>query len=210
MKLTKVSRNGRGRPRSFDSEKALDRALQVFWKQGYEGTSISDLTAAMNINRPSLYAAFGNKEALFDKVLERYIQGPGSYVTKALLAPTAREFVEELLTRSADFFTDQSHACGCMSLNAGLALNPDNKRVRQLLKKRQAAREVLFVQRFKRALAEGDLPAGSDPSELADYVSVIFQGLAVQAAGGATRKDLQKVVGLVLSNWPPRITTAYS
>ncbi|HEY0257656.1 MAG TPA: TetR/AcrR family transcriptional regulator, partial [Candidatus Methylacidiphilales bacterium] len=194
----------RGRPRSFDSDKALDLALQLFWRQGYERTSVSDLTRAMGINPPSLYAAFGNKEALFEKVLNRYVQGPGSYIKKALLEPTVHGFVQKLLSTSADFFTDSSHPCGCMSLNAGLAWGQESKKVRQQLVKRGAAREELFAQRLRQALAEGDLPEGSNPRELARYLSVIFQGLAVQAARGASRKDLQRVVDLFISSWPPK------
>src|SRR5450432_383634 len=96
MKKTLLSGN-KGRPRGFDPETALDQALHVFWRQGYEGTSLTDLTEAMGINRPSLYAAFGNKEALFRKVLERYATGPTSYMTKALAQPTAHKVVEHLL-----------------------------------------------------------------------------------------------------------------
>lgn len=204
MKLTPIPLQGRGRPRSFDTERALDRALQLFWRQGYEGTSVSDLTEAMGINPPSLYAAFGNKEALFEKVLDHYIQGPGRYVKQALLEPTAVDFVKKLLSASADFFTDPSHPCGCMALNAGLAWNPESKKVREHLARRRASREELFEQRFRQALKEGDIPKGADPRDLARYLSVVFQGMAVQAANGTSRQDLQRVVDLVLSGWPPR------
>jgi AcrR family transcriptional regulator len=203
MKRASASARHRGRPRSFDAERALDRALQVFWRQGYEGTSMTDLTKAMGINPPSLYATFGNKETLFEKVLDRYIEGPGGYVKESLLAPTAAEFVRQLLSASADFFTDPSHACGCLAINAGLAWNPESKEVHKQLARRHVAREKLFEDRLRQALREGDLPKDSDPRDLARYLSVVFQGLAVQASAGATRRDLQKVVDMVLSGWPP-------
>src|SRR5436190_7853112 len=97
----------RGRPRSFDAEKALECALEVFWRKGYEGTSLPDLTRAMRINRPSLYAAFGNKEALFRKALDRYVQGPAAYVRKSLTESTARAVAERVLRGSADLLTDR-------------------------------------------------------------------------------------------------------
>src|SRR5438552_872534 len=104
----KKSAAPRGRPRAFDADKALDRALQVFWRKGYEGTSLSDLTRAMGINRPSLYAAFGDKEALFRKVLDRYVEGPSAYVREALEEPTARAVVERLLLGTAELLTDMA------------------------------------------------------------------------------------------------------
>jgi AcrR family transcriptional regulator len=164
---------------------------------------MTDLTKAMGINPPSLYATFGNKEALFEKVLDRYIEGPGGYLKESLLAPTAVEFVRQLLSASADFFTDPSHACGCLAINAGLAWNPESKAVHKQLARRHVAREKLFADRLRQALKEGDLPKDSDPRDLARYLSVVFQGLAVQASAGATRRDLQKVVDLVLAGWPP-------
>jgi AcrR family transcriptional regulator len=164
---------------------------------------MADLTEAMGINPPSLYATFGNKQALFEKVLDRYIEGPGGYVKQAMLAPTAAEFVRQLLSGSADFFTDPSHPCGCLAINAGLAWNTQSKQVSKQLARRHVTREKLFEHRLRQALKEGDLPEGSDPRDLARYLSVVFQGLAVQASAGANRRDLQKVVDVVLSGWPP-------
>src|SRR5206468_5468727 len=112
MKLKK-STGVRGRPCEFDKDKVLERALQVFWQKGYEGTSLSDLTRAMGINRPSLYAAFGNKEALFQKALDRYAGGPASYVREALNEPTARAVAERLLHESAEVQTDPRYPPGC-------------------------------------------------------------------------------------------------
>src|SRR3954465_7832302 len=110
-----------GRPRAFDERKALDAALKVFWRQGYEGTSLPDLTKAMGINRPSLYAAFGNKESLFRKVVQRYVNGPASYVAVALQEPTARAVAQKLLKGAAENLTDPSHPRGCLAVQGALA-----------------------------------------------------------------------------------------
>ncbi len=114
MKAKKSSKR-MGRPRSFETDKALDRALQVFWRKGYEGASLSDLTKAMGINRPSLYAAFGDKEALFRKALDRYTDGPAAYVREALHQPTARAVAERLLRGAADLLTETSSTFGQIS-----------------------------------------------------------------------------------------------
>ena len=108
VRLRKPSRPN-GRPRSFDFDDALDAAMQVFWRKGYEGASLSDLTQAMGINRPSLYAAFGNKNTLFRKALDRYAEGPAAYVAEALKQPTARAVTQKLLHGAADLLTDPAH-----------------------------------------------------------------------------------------------------
>src|SRR5262245_24713407 len=110
-----------GRPRSFDIEKALDRALKVFWRKGYEGASLPDLTRAMGINRPSLYAAFGNKEALFRKAIDRYVEISSCHVYEALQEPTARGVVERLLCASVDVMTDTQNPAGCFLVQGALA-----------------------------------------------------------------------------------------
>src|SRR5439155_12264942 len=110
-----------GRPRAFDPDAALDRAMHVFWAKGYEGASLSALTRAMRINRPSLYAAFGNKEQLFRKVLDRYMDGPVGYFRKALAAPKARDVVEEILLGTARMADDSRIPAGCLMVQGALA-----------------------------------------------------------------------------------------
>jgi AcrR family transcriptional regulator len=201
MKKTLLSGN-KGRPRGFDPETALDQALYVFWRQGYEGTSLTDLTEAMGINRPSLYAAFGNKEALFRKVLERYATGPTSYMTKALAQPTARKVVEHLLRSATEDPRDPDHPRGCLAVQGALACGGDADCVRRELAAFRESGVTMIRQRFERARAEGDWPAGANPADLARLMATILHGLAVQSAGGATPAELRRVAKLALKSWP--------
>src|SRR5450755_2983234 len=171
-----------GRPREFDIEQALDRALRVFWRKGYEGASLPDLTKAMGINRPSLYAAFGNKEALFRKALDRYAEGPGAYVRAALAEPTARAVAEQLLDGSIDLLTAPGNPRGCLMVQGALACGQAAESVRRELVARRAAGEEAIRQRFEQALADGDLPTDASPADLAGYLVTVIRGMAVQAA----------------------------
>lgn len=191
-----------GRPRAFDPDKALDRALRVFWKRGYEGASLPELTRAMGINRPSLYAAFGNKEALFKKAIERYVSGPASPARDALQAPTAREVVQQLFAAGIELTTSSRNPRGCFIVQGALACGQDSETARRELLKRRAATELALRERFERAIAEKDLPTGTDAADLARYVTAILHGMAVQAAGGASRKSLQRVAKLALRAIP--------
>ena len=131
-----------GRPRCFDVDKALDCALDVFWRKGYEGTTLPDLTRAMGINRPSLYAAFGNKEALFKKAIDRYAEGPGCHVNEALAEPTARRVIERLLLGTVDLLTNRRHPHGCFMVQGALACGDSADPIRRELVKRRAAGEA--------------------------------------------------------------------
>jgi AcrR family transcriptional regulator len=191
-----------GRPRAFDVDAALDRALQVFWQKGYEGTSLSDLTSAMGINRPSLYAAFGNKEELFRKALDRYTNGPAACLREALNAPTARAVGERILEGAADVLTASCHPPGCLTVQGALSCGTEAEAVRQELIARRAAFETALRQRLERAKSDGDLPADSDPADLARFVTTVHQGMAVQAASGASREELRRVALMALQAWP--------
>src|SRR5438552_4629709 len=194
MKAKRQAASTVGRPRAFDIDKALDAALKVFWRKGYEGASLPDLTKAMGINRPSLYAAFGNKEELFRKALDRYAEGPAAYVREALNEPTARAVAERLLGGAVDLLTSPRNPRGCLMVQGALACGEAAESVRRELVSRRLAGEAAVRQRFERALADGDLPADSDPADLARYVVAVIQGMAVQAAGGAGREELRRVV----------------
>jgi AcrR family transcriptional regulator len=191
-----------GRPRAFDADKALDRALEVFWRKGYEGTAISDLTKAMRINRPSIYAAFGNKEELFHKVLDRYAEGPASYVQRALAEPTAKRAVEGLLLAAAEIPTDGRGPRGCLLVQSALSCGDAAESVRRELNSRRADGEAELRKRLKRAKAERDLPRSADPAKLARYVMTVAHGMSVEAAAGASQRELLQVVKTAMRAWP--------
>lgn len=176
--------------------------MRVFWEKGYEGASLSDLTSAMGINRPSLYAAFGNKEALFKKAVDRYGEGPAAHVALALHEPTARRVAEKLLRGTVELLADPCRPRGCFVVQAALACGSDSEPVKEdLIARRAAALEKLRT-RLERARTEGDLPADADTANLARYLSTVCQGMSVQAASGATRQELRDLAETALLAWP--------
>lgn len=194
-------RKPRGRPRSFDRDTALAKAMEVFWKKGFEATSISDLTRAMGINPPSLYAAFRDKESLFLEAVERYGQAHGAscpYCSE----PTAREAVEKLLRFMAHELTDPAHPRGClMMMAASTSANASAALRDALAAKRMASREKLR-ERIRRGIEEGDVPADADAGALADFYSTILTGMSQQARDGASRKSLLATVEHALGVFP--------
>lgn len=188
-----------GRPREFDLDKALERAMQLFWRQGYEGTSLNDLTRELGVTRPSLYAAFESKESLFLKALDLY-EARAGYREAALTAPTASAYARALLEGAADLHGDKKNPPGCLGVQGALACAPESDAIRTELIRRRKIGEGIIRDRLKRAKAEGDLPTEADPADLARYLSIVIYGITVQAAGGATRKELRSVAELALQN----------
>jgi AcrR family transcriptional regulator len=191
-----------GRTRQFDADEALDRALEVFWARGYEGATLPELTRAMGINRPSLYAAFGNKEALFRKALDRYQTGPQGFVAEALNEPTARTVAEALFLGFIKMQRDRDRASGCLIVSGALACGEEAEPVRRELARLRQATVTALRERFERAVRANDLPKGTDCATLARYVATVLNGLAVQAASGTTETELRRVVALVMRAWP--------
>jgi AcrR family transcriptional regulator len=191
-----------GRPREFDIDKALDRALRVFWRKGYEGTSLPDLTKAMRINRPSLYAAFGNKEALFRKAIDRYVEGPGAFVREALHQPTAKAVVENLFRGTIELVTDSRYPRGCFMVQGALACGDTADCARREMARRRDASVTDLCKRFERAVSEGDLASDANPADLARFVTTVMHGIAVQAASGACRDELERAATIALRAWP--------
>jgi AcrR family transcriptional regulator len=194
----------RGRPREFDADDALASALRVFWQRGYEGASMAELTEAMGITKPSLYACFGNKEALFRKALDLYESEKLSYVGKALEAPTARGVAERLLTGAISVHCSESDPQGCMGVINSLACGAEAEPIRKEIIERRASSEAAIIARFERARLEGDLNADADPRALAMYLLTVMQGLSVRASSGPCRESLESVVSTALACWPSR------
>ncbi|MFE2597360.1 TetR/AcrR family transcriptional regulator [Streptomyces sp. NPDC059396] len=191
-----------GRPRGFDPERALERAMLVFWRYGYEGSTLTDLTDAMGISRTSMYAAYGNKRRLFELALARYAQTVMAYAGRALAAPTARQVAETFLRENVVAVTARDRPLGCFSLQGGLSCGPDNTGVSLTLARSRQAGERAMSERFHRAAREGDLAPGTTPDDLARFIMVLSEGLAVHAAAGSTPEDLTRVVDIALRALP--------
>lgn len=191
-----------GRPRNFDIDSALDKALEVFRRKGYEATSLSDITEALGINRPSLYAAFGNKEELFTKALARYMQGPVAYLKDVLNEKTSYEVARQMLQQSVDVLTSPANPKGCLAIQSSISSELEAKGIQQKITAGLLSNDKRIKERFDRAIEEGDLPPGTDSMILAKYITTIHKGLSMQAANGASKEELYAVVELVLKSWP--------
>lgn len=191
-----------GRPREFDPEKALDQALKVFWRKGFEGASLTDLTGAMGINRPSLYATFGDKAALFRKAIDRYVEVQASHVRAALEEPTARKVVEKLWSGNIALVRNPRNPRGCFLVQGALACSEEGHALQKAMAQQRSGGEALFRKRFERAIEEGDLPRGIDAANLARYVATVSYGMAVQAVGGASADELTATAEIALQALP--------
>ena len=191
-----------GRPRAFCVEETLDRAMTVFWRHGYEGASMSDLTAAMGINSPSLYACFGSKEGLFRAVLQRYDERRKKFMEEVIAAPTAQAVAETYLHGVADFAVDTSgqNPPGCLLLQSGLSCGDSD--IPDELARHRAEKEEALRNRFEKARRAGELPKGVTPAALARYLMTISNGICVQASSGASAKELHEVAAMALIGWP--------
>jgi AcrR family transcriptional regulator len=191
-----------GRPRAFDTAQALEAAMQVFWRLGYEGASVHELTRAMGINSPSLYAAFGSKEGLFKAVLDYYAARRAECLAEVVSAPTAREAAERLLFGLVDFATEPDEPPGCLLLQGGLSCGVAAPGIPQELARRRAELQLALQTRFAQAREADDLPQSADPEALARYLTVVCNGIAIEAAAGSSRAELRKVAERALNAWP--------
>lgn len=194
-----------GRQREFDVAEALDAALCVFWRKGYEGASYTDLTQATGVERPALYSAFGNKEALFRRALERYYEHYLDFFPAALEQPTSREVAAHILRGAAELQTRYPDRTGCLGIHGVLAGSDDAEPIRLALIDARATAEATLRDRFERAQRDGDLPESANCAVLAAFVDAVAHGMAVQAKAGFSRDILEAIVDQALSTWPSKI-----
>jgi AcrR family transcriptional regulator len=192
----------RGRPKAFDPDRALDAALRVFWGKGYEGASLADLTAAMRINKPSLYATFGDKATLFREVVDHYMRRQSGLWDDAFRLPTAKGSIARILTSVADGLTNGKNPHGCLLVQAALSCGDETDCIKKELAAKRAESETLMRTRLQRAQAEGEIPRSVDVAALSRFFSTILRGMSVEASGGATRVQLQTVIDLAMKAWP--------
>jgi len=187
-----------GRPRGFDENAALEAAMRVFWEKSYEGATLSDLTSAMGINRSSMYAAFGDKAALFRRTMERYREGPMRYMRDALEKPVLRDAVASLLHSTVLFLSQPGQPPGCFSVQAALACGIDAEPIQQAMVEWRKAGEETLRKRFVMARRAGELPKDISPADFARFIATVMAGLAVQAVNGASRDEMKRTADLVL------------
>jgi AcrR family transcriptional regulator len=190
------------RPRAFDEGQVLDQAMDVFWRQGYDGASMADLTRAMGLNSPSIYAAFASKRGLFDAVLRRYDERRARFKDRMLSGKTAREVAERMLHGAVKWLTAPDEPRGCLLIQTGLAVGGDGSDIPDVLARRRQRLEKVLAERFEQAKVDGDLGPDANPAALARYVQAIFSGLAVQAAAGARARELDQIVDTAMMGWP--------
>lgn len=191
----------RGRPRSFDRDVALDRAVRLFWSKGYEATSINDLTAALGIGAPSLYAAFGDKKSLFDEAIEAYGTRYGGWIARALAEePTAKQAIARILREAAEEHTRPDRPRGCMMLCA--ADNTNSVEVAEQLRQARERDIAAYQQRIQRDIDAGILPPHTDAVSLARYTGAMLQGISQSARDGTSREELEQVASLAMHGWP--------
>jgi len=185
-----------GRPYQFEHAKALNIALELFWKYGFEGTSLNDLTAAMGINRPSLYGAFGNKVALFDLCIKTYVEQHLGFIDEAIEKPSLTETFEHMFQSQIELMTIGEPNKGCFIVQGILNCAEENIAVKASLIEARKVIEGKLRKRIQVAQMKKEIESGLSPAAFAKTVSTLYTGLSVQAASGATKKELQEVLNL--------------
>lgn len=197
-------KKGRGRPKLFDREMALDKALELFWAHGYEATSLADLVEATGAKAPTLYAEFENKEGLFRAALDRYIEKFAEQREAALACPerTVAEGIENYLRSTAACFTDRSKPAGCFFICTSTALSASSGEVAEMLRVRHSSQEAVLLSFLQQRQQSGEIGAACDVNGIARYLSCLLQGMSVRAREGATREDLEGIITMIMRLWP--------
>lgn len=199
----------RGRPRAFNRDAALRSAMEVFWAKGYEGTSLADLTAAMGINAPSLYAAFGSKEKLFLEATELYTRVEGTGIWTVLeTAPTTHAAIAGFLKATAEAFSQDGKPQGCLIALGALHHDTSSDIICTDLRRRRAENLAALQRRFERGVAEGELAENFDAAAAAIFYATVQHGMSIQARDGATYEALMDVANGAMAAWEPLMAKA--
>jgi AcrR family transcriptional regulator len=195
MKTTNVKT---GRPISFNKDAALEAAMLLFWERGYEGTSMADLTQAMGLNPSSIYAAFGDKHALFQLAAKRYVEMREQYAGKALEQPTFEKVVRALFDNTIAFLTAPGHPPTCMTLAGAVGCSVEAKPARDLMTEIRKQNQIAIRKRLLKARQSGELPKSLNLDDYTRYLSTIIAGLSIQAANGSTKEELKRTAKMAL------------
>lgn len=199
-----------GRPRSFDRDEALQRAMKVFWERGYDSASLPELTKAMGINAPSLYAAFGSKAKLFSEALSLYVERQAGAIWSRLVdAPTAREGISAVLHASADEFSRRGEPRGCLVVLTGVQGTTDPEVYAELTARRQSTASMI-VQRLQSSVSRGELPADTPVQDVANFYATVQQGMSLQARDGASKKSLHQIADAAMAGWEALVASKSS
>jgi TetR/AcrR family transcriptional regulator, copper-responsive repressor len=193
----------RGRPRAFDRDAALTRAMHLFWDKGYAGVSVAELSREIGINPPSLYAAFGDKRRLFEEAVGCYLGGEGSFAQRALAEePTAKGAIARMLTDAAQNFTAWPNPPGCMVVLAATNCADEDQGVASFLRERRMAAEREIRKRIRHGISDGELRPGTDAGQLSAFIASVFHGMSLKARDGASRQELEQVAAQAMAAWP--------
>lgn len=190
------------RPRKFDETQVLDRAMEVFWRHGYEGASMAELTETMGLSSPSIYAAWGSKRGLFEAVLAQYRDRRSASRDYVLAGATAHEVAQRMLFDTINWLVDPNEPLGCLLVQSGLSVGAGNDDVSCALSTQRSRTKNALKVRFEQARADGDLPPSADPVALAGYLHMIVLGLAIQAQDGVAKEELEASASRALVGWP--------